>query len=746
MKVVLKKGQLKSALIFVVLLMVFSFMAYAFERIQINYPSNEWVLSNSVPFNFTVNTTSASISYCALYVNNSGTMALKANYTDVTNATKHISGVAINDSHAFGVWGWNVTCSNGTSDFNTTTTTAFGVDGSIPSITLDSPANGIYLNNLNNTFFRYTPTDTSNPDTCEFYTNLSGTWKSNQTNRSWASGTQINVNLSLNAADHIAANIPDGKYAWGATCNDSATNGNSVFTQNRTFSVDTVVPTTPSFSIPANMNQTNATLRVEWSVVTEANFDRYDAVLSPYLNMSDPVQSKSNSGNTSNNFTTFTSVADGSYFIQIRAFDLVGTSANSTVRNYLLDTVVPNVTLNFPTANNSFLADSTPDFNVTVIDANPHGCSVRLSQLDGSALTLNVSALGVANGTKFNITIPTGETMADGVYQFNVECNDTANHRVNASSVPLQVTIDTVIPSAPYIISTFHQTNSTNKIPTLKWYPSVESNFSKYRVRASYFLNNSVAYEINITSKATNRTLLNLSANYTYTFNVTTFDRAGNQNSSGNTTIQTRYFVDPVCGVLNAGWNLCGAVWTSAKSLSLIANETGASQVAVFNSSHKFATCNAAVSSTGQHCNVNTNISSTLTNTTEDFSVNHAVFVYMNATGDWNNRTWEAIATSSNITLTNASGIGWNLEAGFVRNGRIFGDLAYNRFGTNISMMSLDYNNGSKVPYVNKGAFRGINNNTNFDYGRAMWMFFNFTNTTSGTHVLGNATFDVSVW
>ena len=746
----MKQAQLKSAFILSIIFLSFLFVAYAaVNGVNLNFPSNIWVLTNSVNFNFTVNTSSTLISYCAVYVNNSGTMDFKANYTNAINGTPHIAGIAINDSHAFNVWGWNVTCNNGTTDFTSNSTASFGVDGNIPSISLDSPANGVYLDNLNITLFKYTPTDTSNPDTCEFYTNLSGTWKSNQTNRTWASGVQISVNLSNNtqSGGHIASVIADGKYAFGATCNDTAGNGNLVFTQNRTFTVDTVIPTTPSFSIPANLNQTNATLYVEWSVITELNFDRYDAVLSPYLNMSDPTQSISVSGNTSKNFTTFSSVVDGSYFIQIRAFDLAGHSANSTVRNYILDNIVPKITLNLP-SNNSFLSDRTPDFNITLNDTNVDRCVLLLSKQGDFNLTNNATTPvnGITNGTLFNITIP--NNMDDGVYNFNVECNDTVNHRVNVSSTNLQTTMDNTTPSSPSIISIFHQTNSTNKIPDLLWRTVVETNFSKYQVQAKYFNNASVAYEINITSRTTNVSRLNLSAGYSYYFNVTVYDLAGNTNSSENTTIQTLYYVDSICGVLNAGWNVCGAVWTSPKSLSLIANETGANQVAVFNSSHKFATCNAAVSTTGQHCAVLTNISSPVINGTTgegfyDTSINHAVFVFVNRTTNWNNRTWVAVKGSSNITLTNSSGIGWNIEAMFARNGRVFGHIKNTFIDGNVSMFSTPYNNGSSLPYVNNGLFKGLNNNTNIDYGRAMWMFFNGTvNNVS----LANTTYNVSGW
>ena len=702
--------------------------------VLLNYPSGVWVTTNSVNFNFTANSSVATLSYCALYANNSGTMALKANYTNVANGTPQVSGISINDSNQLNTWGWNVTCNNGTADFSATVAN-FGVDGAVPSVTLDSPANAYYSTTAS-FIINFTPTDTSNPLDCDVSTNLSGSWAVNQTARNWVSGSKIGFNVS---------SAGEGQYKWGVSCNDSASN--RVYSQNRTFIVDTLVPDPIRILAPLNATFSgNVSPLVRWNQTNDANFDKYILLVSSNSTMYNPFMTLTISTITLNSTVLSSSLGDDkSYYIQIQAYDLAGSYTNSTQVNYTLDTVAPIVFLNTP-LNNTFLADNTPDFNVTVNDSNPNSCTALLSTPSSSTLLINSSEIVITNGTQFNIT---PFTMNDGVYKFNIECNDSVGRRVNASTAVLQTTIDTILPTAPYIISTFHQTNSTNKIPNLLWGSSLEVNFSRYWARAYYKNNNSIAYEINITSQTINYTRLNLSAGYNYSFNVTIYDLAGNFNSSGNTTNQTLYYVDPICGVLNSGWNVCGAVWTSPKSLSLIANETGANQVAVFNSSHQFATCNAAESKTGQNCKLTVNISSpmgnNLSDSVYDTSINHVVFVYVNSTSDWNNRTWGAVQSNANMTLTNASGIGWQIEAMWIRSGRVFGHIK-DRFTTNVSMMSLDYNNGSKSSYVNNGLFRSLNNNTRVEYGRAYWIFYNRTNETDGSNVLSNSTIDIGVW
>lgn len=840
----MKKAQLKSMFVMLIVFSILMVSAYAaFNRLKLDYPSSEWVLSNSVPFNFTVNTTSASISYCVVYVNNSGVMALKANYTDVVNATPHISGIAINDSAGANLYGWNVTCNNGSSDFNGSVV-AFGVDANVPSIVLDSPASGSYLTNLNNTLFKYTPTDTSNRDTCLFYINQSGSWKFNQSNASYGNNVQIFVNLSNNTEyrGYTAIAIPDGQYAWGAYCNDTATN--SVFAQNFTFTLDSVYPSPINFTDNRNVSSRNITPYFSWNQTNDNNFDEYLLRVSTYQNMSDPIQEISITNRTQN----FTSVAnlenDGVYFIQVLAFDLAGQSVNSTVLNYTLDRIFPLVTLNFP-SNNSFLTNLTPTSNpinitATMIDTNPSTCLLLLSKPSDSSVTLNATNSVIANATPFNLT-PSNASTIEGVYQFNVECNDTANNRANASSSNLQFTVDNNKPTSPFIISTFHQTNNTDRTPELRWDTVTDNNFSKYQVRALYQNNASVAYEVNITSRTTNYSSLNLFVNYTYFFNVTAYDLAGNTNSSQNTTIQLSYYVDPICGILNTGWNLCGAVWTTPKNLSRIGSETNATFVAVWNiSNHVWATCNYAVSSGGTNCNLTTGVATyyghlsiptgitnatvnttgipangtglpantysykisaisgtnsesliaTEVNITTDttsnatnltwtavggatsyrvynatiesghntyFIVNSTTFyhtgqtvsgsdtpkttgmpyyiknevsptvwIYVNASTDYRNRTWVSTPKSMNITLTNSTN-GWNVIAGFVRGGKVFGDIKNTLLDVNVSMFSLRYNNGTSIPYVNNGLYKGINNQTILDYGRGMWVYYNGT-------------------
>jgi len=359
--------------------------------------------------------------------------------------------------------------------------------------------------------------------------------------------------------------------------------------------------------------------------------------------------------------------------------------------------------------------------------------------------SINATETNIFNGTKFNLSVST--ILPDGVYQYNLECNDTRGARANGSSTNYTLTVDTTPPTAPDLLSFWHMTNNTDKTPVLEWITTTETNFDIYITRAYYSLNNSVAFELNVTARETNFTNMSLVADNKYFFNVTAVDLAGNTGKSINQSNASVYYLDSVCGTLEEGWNLCGVVWTTARNLSIIGAETGANMVSVWNQSHQWATCNYAAAENGQHCAVEVNIDSVMSNTSADAihnpSVNHAVWVYVNESKEWRNRTWVATRADANITLFNTTN-GWNLEAGFVRNGRTFGHLgAISQYGrNNVSMMSLRYNNGTSVPYVNMDLFAGINNLTNIDYGRGYWIFYNATDISGLT---GNHTWNSSI-
>jgi photosystem II stability/assembly factor-like uncharacterized protein len=104
---------------------------------------------------------------------------------------------------------------------------SFTVQLGAPNITLISPLN-VYLAS-HNVEFKYTPSDID-LQACELWGDFNETFKLNQTDLSPDSGIE----------NTFSSTLEDRAYIWNIKCNDSQ--GNSAFGENKTFTIDTLVP------------------------------------------------------------------------------------------------------------------------------------------------------------------------------------------------------------------------------------------------------------------------------------------------------------------------------------------------------------------------------------------------------------------------------------------------------------------------------------------------------------------------
>lgn len=672
--------------------------------------NNSWELSHSVWVNFTITDNNLILPWCAVHTNETSVFALKGNYTNVPNGSNKV-GLSFQDSSGIG-YAVNVTCYNG-SDYALTDTNIFGVDATKPIVSVVFPLNGEYITNTVSQLVTYLPVDSSNLDTCLFYTNKSGTWRIN-TSTSATSGTQVEINLTSTS---------DGTYSWNVECNDTARNKGYISTGgNLSFILDTTSPSDIKILSPSNNTaSTDSTPYVAWNLTTEVNFDRYELRIFNSTSFDYVKYFDSISTITSNSTTVVNILADGTYYIRVSAIDKADHVTNTSEFIYRVGSYAPTLSLGSP-ADESYTKNTTPDFNVTATSTYASHCILYLSANGTTTLTVNTT-VAYTSGTQVNLT---PSAMTDGEYKFNIGCNNTLGDYVNVSSSSLTVTVDTTPPTEPYIISTWHKGNSTNVNPILAWLGVTETNFNYYQIFANKIayrngsaLTQTVAYSVNVTDKSTTTAELDLDADYFYNFTVAVYDKAGNLNISTNTSAQTIYMVDSTCGTLYSGWNLCGAIWTTAKNLSTLLDETGASMASVWNSSNQWQTCIAGVAS--NNCKVATSIG--------QGTIQH-VWLYTNTTLTWN-RTWVATSTSGNVTLNYVNN-GWNIVGGYFRSEPTFESLLgismFNTSTQNVSMFVMRYNeNGTSIPFITQGGWNGIGNKTTLNYGKAMWVYFNGT-------------------
>lgn len=730
MKLIFKKSQLKSVLLFTIILIISAAVGFAMT-IVLNSPTDGgwWTNTSSVDHGFTVyiNATSETIDWCSIDSNRSASWATLANYTSgITNGTEFNRGIEWADTDSVYKL-WNVTCHNGSQIFYSVNTFNLGVDSNAPTITLDSPSDNSYTN-INTGLIKYTPTDASNPDTCDLYTNISGSWVINQSNASFVSGTQILYNSSFNVSGGNPFPTADGHYKWNAWCNDTAVNSVWGGSSNRTFTVDTTLPIEMEFSAPANNTvDSNVTPLIKWNQTTDVNFQKYVLKVSTNLTsfQAGVIQQVEITTITSNSTVLTTLPANDQYYIMVTAFDEADNSVNISTGFlwYAVDTIVPVVTANAP-SNDTYTSDTTVDINVTVVDNNPDTCLLYITNITGvlSTLTLNSTETSITNGTEFNLTT---STLAEGDYRFIVECNDSDNNRVNSTTTPYDLIIDTTSPTDIRLNSTWHKSNGTDGTPILSWNLTTETNFERYYVEAINVTGGDINYKVNVTTKNITNVELDLNFSYRYNFSVAVYDKAGNTVNTSNGS-DSWYYVDEICANLQAGWNLCGIVATTARNLSIIGADAGASYVSVWNATKEWKTCNVAVGTT--NCGIDVAIS-------QDAKDAQHVWIYKTTAGVWDNRTWSATAISGNITLNNVSTNGWTIAANFVRNGLTFEQLNdSSRFDVlNVSMYSKPYNNGTNnIPFLTITGYSSINKETRLEYGEAMWVFYNGTAASPG--------------
>ena len=189
-------------------------------------------------------------------------------------------------------------------------------------------------------------------------------------------------------------------------------------------------------------------------------------------------------------FTPGPALADGEYVISVRVIDGLGQRGPAEVLSFAVDTTPPGApALVAPVdapARGSFLNNSTPFFD----------CGASPSTADLEDYVLQVSSGDIARGpfdievvitgdaTEFQI--PTGDALADAVYQWRVIARDRALN--TSSSVTRIFTVDTLAPGAPALVTPLdapvRESFLDTRSPFLKWAPSTGDVFD-YRLQVT---------------------------------------------------------------------------------------------------------------------------------------------------------------------------------------------------------------------------------------------------------------------
>ncbi len=375
--------------------------------------------TTSSSYNFTINATDVTQLSCSLLYDKPGFMgdvSIETNSSVVSgiNTTLNYSSFE-NRTHT-----WFVNCTDAAGNSNLTIARTLTVDPIPPELTIISPTNNSYFGGLvyieteiidkltNVDYAWYFIYNNSNVSQQLFNgtMNLTGNWDSIW-NSSVYPDVEWNITFSLYANDTL----------------------NNTVNTNVSFFLDNVNPTIQLIAPPVFTKHYNSNFSLEIYVQDSTlNYTYYN------LSNTNGTQYQYNSSShdptiTSYNWTeeiNLTNLPDGNYNLTVYALDGMGNSRLvSTI--FIVDTVSPNITLNYPTENLK-TNETTITFNWTLADnfATSFNCNLTIN---GS---VEKSGITCTNNSACNYTV---QNFTWAEYTWNITCTDNATNIYTNGSV-----------------------------------------------------------------------------------------------------------------------------------------------------------------------------------------------------------------------------------------------------------------------------------------------------------------------
>lgn len=229
--------------------------------------------------------------------------------------------------------------------------------------------------------------------------------------------------------------LNDGNHTASARATDAGGN-QSATAAPVSFVVDTLAPTAPVITSPAN----NARLNTPTPVVSGTS--EPGATVTVFVNGAQTIVTTANgSGGWS---TTLPTQTDGAKALTARARDTAGNdSVLSNTVNVIIDTAAPAAPVITAPVDGAQLATRTPLITGTAEPAS------TVTVFDGP--TVLGTAVAAGDGT-WSLQVPAGSPLAEGPHTLTARATDLAGN-LGPVSAPVTVTVDTVAPSAPVITS-----------------------------------------------------------------------------------------------------------------------------------------------------------------------------------------------------------------------------------------------------------------------------------------------------
>ena len=401
----------------------FSFLVdTTFPSVSLNAPPNTTLFNSStVTFEYTA-TDENSVLACLIHIDGVANISS----TPVSGVTKSETG----SGYADGFHLWNVSCGDIANNTAWSETWEFTINET-PSVILFSPANGTHLR-LNATLL-YVPTDNDGFAICELYLNGAP----NQTNETAVNSSQQN-NFTLTPSE--------GYYNWSVVCTDAGVYANQNQSEMWSFVIDNTPPHITLENPQNSTTITTSTYLFNWTATDNfATALLCNVSINSTVNQTDIVSPNGAIGNVS-----ISGLRTGNYTWDVTCIDNA-TNVNTSLTwdfNVLLP---PKITLVRP-LNSTW--SSVPTVNFTYIPSEGSGT------FPSCTLLLNGATNTTNNTIDPEVENNLSATLADGRYDWNVQCIDT-NSLTGIAAQNFTHYVDT---RAPYNVSLLSPLNGSTVI------------------------------------------------------------------------------------------------------------------------------------------------------------------------------------------------------------------------------------------------------------------------------------------
>ena len=258
--------------------------------------------------------------------------------------------------------------------------------------------------------------------------------------------------------------LPNGRYYWKVKARDNAGN-EGVWSGQRSFTIDTTPPSSPSLLLPFNNSSTrSSTVTFSWSeVLDDSPPISYMISISKNPNFSPEVW---NSGWISA-ISWSATLSDGTWFWRVKAKDFAGNESFwSQIFVLNVDTTPPPVPSPIFPPQNYIISSSSPVFEWAGVSdfSPPVSYLLQISDVDTFAHENRTS--GWIQQTSWQVSPP----LSDGVWFWRVKAKDGLGNE-SGWSPTMRIIVDTIPPEKPTIFSSTHAEGvpSSNRNVLFHW-------------------------------------------------------------------------------------------------------------------------------------------------------------------------------------------------------------------------------------------------------------------------------------